>query len=434
MHDLDRPVVMATLGTHGDMRPLVALGRGLQERGRRVRVLTSANFEPFIRANGLEFFPLTGDHQVLLRDNPNVAERGNEMWAMARIFRDEITAWSRDWAEQGRVACEGAGMVIGTGSASILAATLGESFDIPVVFAQLQPLTVTRELPPISMPASRMPGWTSVLLQHLMRAMGWQLLRPAMNRVVRPQLGLPAYPWFGPPRGGIRVLYGYSPQLSPRPGDWPQNAQVCGYWPLPQPQWTPPEPLCRFLEDGPTPLYIGFGSMTAADAEGLTAMIKQAVTRTGHRALLASGWGGLAGEAGKDDAGRFFHLEHAPHDWLFPRVAAAMHHGGCGTTGAAVTAGIPSVILPFGYDQPFWAHCLAECGAAPRALSRKTLTADIVANALESATSMQMRMQAAELGERVRAEDGIAMALQWLERWQLLAPSARPVVRELAEA
>ncbi|MCC4621611.1 glycosyltransferase [Xanthomonas cassavae CFBP 4642] len=427
-----RPVLIATLGTHGDVRPIIALGRGLQERGYPVRVLTSANFEALIRANELDFFPLSGDHQKLLQGHPDVAEMRGGWRGIWGTLRAQLLEWARDWAEQGRAACADAGLILGVGSTSLLAHSLGQAYGLPVVFTQLQPLTASRHVPLMVMPTVRLPGLVSVALHHAVSFAGWQLMRPALNGIVRPALGLPAYPWSGPDRSAQRVVYGYSEHLCPRPPDWPDRAQVSGFWQLPQPQWQPPAALQAFLQAGPPPLYIGFGSMISSDAAQLTATVKAAVRLTGQRALLASGWGGLAAaQDASDDAQRFFQLEQAPHDWLFPRVSVAVHHGGAGTTGAALAAGIPSVVLPFGYDQPFWAHCLAHRGVAPPALARVGLQPETLADAIGQASAPSMRAAARALGQRIREEDGIGRAVEQLEAWGLLQPavSVAPAVR-----
>ncbi|AOD16293.1 glycosyltransferase [Xanthomonas fragariae] len=429
----NRPVVIAVLGTQGDVRPIVALGRGLQERGYPVRVLTSSNFEALIRANGLEFFPLSGDHWKLLQGNPEVANMHGSRRAVWNIWRTHLLMWARDWAAQGRAACADAGLIVGVGSVSFLAHSLGQAYGVPMVFAHLQPLTVSRHLPSMVAPNLRLPGLVSAALQHMARFACWYLIRPVLNELVRPALGLTAYPWNGPDRSAMRVLYGYSAHLCPRPPDWPKSVQICGFWQLPQPQWQPPAALQAFLKAGPPPLYIGFGSMTSSDSAQLTATVKAAVRLTGQRALLASGWGGLAaGEAAADDdAERFFHLEQAPHDWLFPRVAAAVHHGGAGTTGAALVAGVPSVVLPFGYDQPFWAHCLAQRGVAPPALERAGLQPETLADAMRQASAPAMRAAARALGQRIAEEDGVSRAVDQLEAWRLLEPAVAvtPVAR-----
>jgi UDP:flavonoid glycosyltransferase YjiC (YdhE family) len=436
-HRREGPVVIITLGTQGDIRPLLALARGLQAQGHAVRILTSANFAGMIAAHGVEFRPLSGDFQALLGGDRSIAERGLNMLAMLRVFRTQMSAWAQDWAEQGRDACADASLILGTGSGSLLAAALGEAYSIPVAFAQLQPLSASREMPPPVLAGKRLPGLLNLGSYQLLRLLAWEAMRPAINQSVRPPLGLRPYPWYGPyftrPEQ-MRVLYGYSEQLLPRPSDWPASVQVCGYWQLRDAHWQPPAALQAFLDAGEAPIYVGFGSMTSSDAAALTAVVTEAVRISGVRAVLASGWGGLASEGAADGDAKVLHIDHAPHDWLFPRMAAAVHHGGAGTTGAAATAGIPSVVVPFYGDQPFWAHCLAQRGVAPPGLKRSSLDAPTLAAALREALQPGMRETARELGERIRAEDGVATAIAQLQRWNLLPVRQRKVEPELAEA
>jgi UDP:flavonoid glycosyltransferase YjiC (YdhE family) len=159
--------------------------------------------------------------------------------------------------------------------------------------------------------------------------------------------------------------------------------------------------------------------MVSSNATSFTETILAAVKKSGQRAVLASGWGGLSGEEGAQSEQIFF-LRHAPHDWLFPRMSAAVHHGGAGTTAAAVRAGIPSVIVPFYGDQPFWARCLNRQGVAPPAVERKTMTAETLAAALGATQHPAMIQKAAALGSAVRAEDGIGEAVRCLREWNLL--------------
>ena len=148
--------------------------------------------------------------------------------------------------------------------------------------------------------------------------------------------------------------------------------------------------------------------MVGADPAGLAALVTAAVRRAGMRAILLSGWGGLADVAAGDD---IVMLDQAPHDWLFPRCAAVVHHGGAGTTGAAVRAGVPAVVVPFGMDQPFWASRVAALGTSPAPIPRPRLTATALATALRLTAAPHLRDRAAEIGNRVRAEDGIAAAV-----------------------
>jgi UDP:flavonoid glycosyltransferase YjiC (YdhE family) len=255
----------------------------------------------------------------------------------------------------------------------------------------------------------------------------WGVMRPAINDIVRPQLGLAGYPWYGPyfrDLHAARVINGFSAHVLPRPADWPDTCQVTGYWFLDQPHWTPPAELSRFLAAGPKPVYIGFGSMVSSNAAAFTKTVLDGVRKSGQRAVLATGWGALDGDDGAQDEQIFF-LRHAPHDGLFPLMSAAVHHGGAGTTAAAVRAGIPSVIVPFFGDQPFWAYCLHRKGVAPPALNRKNLTSGGIASALAAAQHPAMIRAAEALGRAVRAEDGIGEAVRRLRAWSLL-PAAVP--------
>ncbi|WP_223250238.1 glycosyltransferase [Marilutibacter maris] len=435
MTDL-KPIAIFTIGTQGDIRPCVALGRGLRNAGYPVRIVTSDNFAPLVAEAGLEFRPLTSNFQALLEADRSIADRGLDTRAMARVFRETFADWAEHWVDQGRTASEDAGLLIGVGNATLLAKSLAEARGLPFVGAQLQPLTPSRILAPMVLAGSRrqLPPTLNMGAYHLLRLLVWHVMRPAINDIVRPQLGLRRYPWYGPyfHAGGDdnRVVYGFSRHVLPRPADWPESAQVAGYWFHEQPDWQPSPALREFLEAGPKPFYIGFGSMVSSEASAFTATVLDGVRGSGQRAVLATGWGGLDHAEGRHDEHTFF-IRQAPHDWLFPRMSAAVHHGGAGTTAAAVRAGIPSVIVPFYGDQPFWARCLLRAGVAPPALDRRHLRADELAAALAATTPLQPA--AAALGARVRAEDGIGSAIAHLRRWGLLQPRVMAAAAERLE-
>jgi sterol 3beta-glucosyltransferase len=440
---MSKPIVIFTIGTHGDIRPCVALGQGLRRAGHRVRIATSANFVELVREAGLEFYPLTADFQAMLEADRTVADQALNLRAMARIFREHYATWAVNWVEEGLAASEGAGLLIGVSNSTLLAKALSEALGIPFAIARLQPLTPSRELPPMVLCGSRhkLPGVLSLGAHHLLFQMVWGVMRPAINDIVRPQLGLSPYPKLGPyffqsAMHREKVINGFSKHVLPRPADWPESSQVTGYWFFHQSQWRPPAALSEYLAAGPMPIYIGFGSMISSNPTSFTEMVLAAVKKSGQRAVLASGWGGLSGEEGPQSEQIYF-LRHAPHDWLFPRMSAAVHHGGAGTTAAAVRAGIPSVIVPFYGDQPFWARCLNRQGVAPPAVERKALTADRLASALAATQHPAMIQRAMALGSAVRAEDGIGEAVRYLREWDLLPANTedamlQPLARETA--
>jgi sterol 3beta-glucosyltransferase len=220
----------------------------------------------------------------------------------------------------------------------------------------------------------------------------------------------------------VLMLYAYSRHLLPVPPDYPPHVHVTGYWFLEQQQaWTPPADLAAFLAAGPPPVYVGFGSMSGAKAQDRTAIVVEALARAGQRGVLASGWGGMTRA---DLPANIFMLEEAPHDWLFPRVAAVVHHGGAGTTAAGLRAGKPTVIVPFIADQPFWGKIVHEQGAGPQPIAQKRLSAESLAAAIgEAVTDAEMQRRAAAIGEKIRAEDGAGNAVAIIER-QIGRPSA----------
>jgi sterol 3beta-glucosyltransferase len=255
------------------------------------------------------------------------------------------------------------------------------------------------------------------------------MLKSEFNRARREVLDLPPVPFYGPIASflGPRLcLDGYSALVAPRPRDWGASHYVAGYWFLDSDtNWQPPKALADFLSAGPAPICIGFGSMHDREAATVTELVKNALDRSEQRGILISGWGGLQTESASD---RVFSIESAPHSWLFPRSAAVVHHGGAGTTAAALRAGVPSLIVPFMADQPFWGRRVYALGVGPEPIPHRRLTVDNLANSIRQMVADQaMRQRAAELGNRIRAEDGINRAIDLLERAVAIGMKYRPL-------
>lgn len=231
--------------------------------------------------------------------------------------------------------------------------------------------------------------------------------------------GLNRAPFWGPYQSnrtlGLPVLYGFSPSVVPKPSDWDADVHVTGYWFLDSSEgWSPPDELEGFLMSGPPPVYIGFGSMGNRKPQETADLVVRALERCNQRAVLLSGWGGMQSEDLPDS---MFMIDSIPHTWLFPRMAAIVHHGGAGTTAAGLRAGVPSIVVPFFGDQPFWGQRVMELGVGPAPVPRKSLTVERLASAIEKAVSDQeMHLRAAQLGEKIRAEDGVARAVEIIQR------------------
>ncbi|WP_233583264.1 glycosyltransferase, partial [Corallococcus sp. CA053C] len=264
-------------------------------------------------------------------------------------------------------------------------------------------------------PRRPLPGFVNRSLHVAMRQLVWLGFRRMVNQARRNVLGLG--PWSLVHPGHVMlerrwpVVYGFSPAVVPPPPDWSDLIKVTGYWFLDEARtWVPPVGLLDFLNAGPAPVYVGFGSMGGFDAAETSRLVVQALN--GRRAVLAAGWGGLDRKALPENV---HFVDSAPHDWLFPRMAAVVHHGGAGTTAAALRAGVPMAVVPFLGDQPFWGWRMEQLGVAPRPIPRKQLTAQNLATAIAATDSPGMRARAEHLGATIRSEDGVGQAVRIIE-------------------
>lgn len=425
-------IALFSIGTQGDVRPFVALGLGLQSAGHEVCIASGETCRELVEQHGLTFAPLTADFLDIMARDPKALQKGLNPVSLLRTARRELTAMASDWAEQGMAAARGAQLLIGNGMVASLAAALGEVLSIPTVESHLQPITPCGDIPPMMLPPpkrQRMPA-INRFLYHSCRQLTWQMLGPAVAKVRR-DLGLDSLPWYGPfyhRRPDHRVLYGFSPILVPPSPQWPASVKVAGNWFLEEgTDYQPSTELADFLAAGPAPVYVGFGSMLGEGIAEFTGHIVSALRQSGQRGILATGWGGLAADIDSDDD--ILVIPGAPHDWLFPRVSMAVHHGGVGTTAAALRAGIPSVVVPFFGDQPFWGWRLNQLGVAPPTLARKKLDARQLAEAMTWCQRPDVVDRATLLGAELRCEDGIAKAIATLEQWGLLK-AERALVEE----
>lgn len=205
---------------------------------------------------------------------------------------------------------------------------------------------------------------------------------------------------------------GRSPSLISKPVDWGPSISISGNYNLKSPiSYTPPHDLVEFLEEGPHPIYIGFGSIVLDDPDKVTRILLEAIQKAGVRAVISKGWADLGRDVPKTPPEVLF-IENCPHDWIFRRVSCVIHHGGAGTTAAAVAAGKPSIIIPFFGDQSFWGKMVTLAGAGPRPVPFKNLSVDRLTEAIQIALTPKVLEMASELGVRVAKEDGVANGVQ----------------------
>jgi sterol 3beta-glucosyltransferase len=414
-------IAIIASGSQGDVQPYIALGKGLADAGHAVRIVTHDTYEKSVRSHGLDFYALKGNPQEVMETEEmrKLLEKGNFLAINAHTSK-LVQEAAQHWAKDGLVACQDAELLVAGVGGLFVALALAEKLKLPLLQAYVFPFTATREFPAALVPKSvaQFGGGANRLSHQLFRQIMWQGSRAADKLVRQNVLDLPASPFFGPYNNlrlqQLPVLYGFSPSVIPQPSDW-QNAKVTGYWFLDAANdWTPPRALTDFLQNGSPPVYIGFGSMGSRNPEETANLVLQALEKTKQRAVLLSGWSGMRRENMPDSV---FLVDSVPHSWLFPRVAAVVHHGGAGTTAAGLRAGVPSVVIPFFGDQPFWGERVASLGVGPKPIPRKQLTAARLAHAIQTTvTDQAMRQRAADLGKKIRAEDGIANAVAVIEQ------------------
>jgi sterol 3beta-glucosyltransferase len=409
-------------GSRGDVQPYVALGKGLKEAKHTVRVLAPRDYQELITAYGLEFFDMGGGVQTMAQSQiQDIIEQGNILKILA-VTGKGAQQLALQSAINGLVACQGSDLILAGFAGLSNGLALAEKLNVPFLQAHLMPFTPTSEFPSVltsQLPQTRLTRWANGLSHRFAQQMMWQMLRSADNKARTQVLKMTPAPFWGPfaslRRESQPIIYGYSPQVIAPPTDWPHYIHVTGYWFLEPPAgWEPPSDLVNFLQAGPPPLYVGFGSMLNRKPEETADLVLQALARTGQRAVLSSGWGGLKKEHLPETV---FMVGSIPHSWLFPKMAAVVHHGGAGTTGAGLRAGIPSIITPFFGDQPFWGQKVYTLGVGPQPIPRRRLTIHNLAEAIQCAvTDRTMQKKAADLGDRIRAENGIAQAVAVIEK------------------
>lgn len=396
-------LLAATYGTEGDTRPIAALCRALIDAGHEVRLLADGGTLGSAKALEVPHAALAGDMKQELAPVIAAGQGANAAAALANIANTHTMEWTRQVAEAARD-CDA---LVVSGLASFVGLSVAEHLRKPLIGAGMIPLSPTREFASAFLPPDKVPGMFNRVSHHLISGLLWRSFRKVTNQARQRVLGM------GPRRKlwvGHPMLYGISPSLLPRPADWPVNAQVCGQWLSPAQAWTPPPALQSFLDAGEAPIYAGFGSMVGFDREAvLRALIDAA---GGHRVLLYPGWAGLPDQPLPDS---FFVIGDTPHDWLFPRTSLVIHHGGSGTSHSACRAGVPSVVMPFAGDQPFWADRLRRAGVTDGAMPPKRLDSRALAASIEFARRGDTRQRAAELGQRMAAEDGTAVAVAKIE-------------------
>jgi sterol 3beta-glucosyltransferase len=404
-------ILIVGVGTWGDVAPYTGLGTRLRAAGHDVAIAAHAPFEAMVCERGLDFRPVP----MNIRDELGTAQR-QETRRSPFAMADLVRVYAQHWAEMAdatEAAAEGADLLL-TSPMGWLGIHVAEGKGIPSAGVYLQPLDTTAEFPPWLLTTRSLGAWGNRAAAQATRSVGMLPFQRAVTDL-RARFGLPPV---SPGRffrslevTGWPIFYGFSPSVLPAPADWPPFRRPVGYWwPERTPGWEPDPRLVEFIAAGPPPVFVGFGSMASRDSGRLGELVVTALRRAGLRGVLQQGWGGLAG-AGD----HVISIGETPHDWLFPQMAAVVHHAGAGTTGAGLRAGVPVVPAPVTGDQPFWAKRLVHLGVAPRALPFHRLEAGALADALRAATGEPaFAKRARGLAARIASEDGAQAVIEGL--------------------
>ena len=406
-------IVLIASGTRGDVQPMLALGGALRDRGHAVRLLAGANFADWVAAHGLDLYP-TFDMEALMGSALGIqwAEGANPR-AQLQTMKTVLEQMREQVIADMQAATADADLLVTGFVSEPFALAIAERYGMPLVTAALQPYRATASGPASLVPLvprgnSPLNRWMGRFAQRL----SWGVAADVANDL-RARLGLPAMTAAGFVRATAQVpaLYAFSPAVVPPVAD--ANAVTTGYWLLPEPE--PAPALRRFVAAGEPPVYLGFGSMPTSDPARSIGMMVEALRRVGRRGVIGRGWSG-AGAAELPDT--VFLADHAPHRWLFGHMAAVVHHGGAGTTAAGLFAGKPTLVVPHLGDQPYWGRRVHELGVGPKPLPRPKLTVDTLTARLDALLADPLPAHnAAVLGARIRAEDGVARAVEWLDRF-----------------
>jgi sterol 3beta-glucosyltransferase len=399
-------ITILAAGSRGDTQPYLALGVALKQSGHQVRIATFAIYEDLVRGAGMELFPLSGDiTQVINSEAGTEAMQADNPLKVLRSFKT-LKAFASGKQAEFYQACEGSDSVIFHPGPAI-GYFIARQKKIPAILATPFPMTPTREYPSlISYAGPRLGKAYNLLTHRAFEQIMWSAGKSPTRDFWKKQFGTAPDDLSCPYGKADAVVVSCSNHVFPRPADWPERVHQSGFWFLDEePGWSPPRELLDFLNNGEPPVYIGFGSLGGnKQAEATTRLVLDALKRAGMRGILATGWSGLSEKM--DMPSSVFRLQSAPHTWLFPRMAAVVHHGGAGTTAAGLRAGVPSVIITYGNDTLAWGRRVYELGVGPKPLPRKKLTVEQLAAALVETRTKSMITAAAELGKKIRTENG----------------------------
>ncbi len=420
-----RRIALLAYGTRGDIQPVLVVGDELRRRGHSVAMTVNVNSVEWAERSGLEIVPMPPDAEAFLKSS-----EGRHMLSDGRLvaFSRELskieTAANDEMTRACVKCCRGADLVVSTVMSVLRGTAIVERSGAAHGLLLTMPMAPTSEYAQIHGPFRRAPfGFVNRLSHRLMLDLWWKNFATAQARL-RDTLALP--PNSERPRVELGRSVGvYSEVLAPRPRDWRPDQVVTGFTVL-----TPelrarlgedrvPDDLEAFLAAGDPPIFFGFGSLPVLDPEKLLADVARVTADRGLRGLVGAGWTDYGDPRGLPS---HLHVTGAfNHDAVLPRCRAAVHHGGAGTTAAALRANLPTVVVSVFADQPFWGWRVEQTRTGATFPFQK-FDARTLGRALDRALRPEAAQRAREFGAQLRAENGAEAAADVIEGW---LPEAR---------
>ena len=400
-------VTCLTIGSRGDVQPYIALCKGLLEEGHRPKIATHREFESWVRTHGIDFAPVEGDPAELMRI---CVENGMFTYSFLREASVKFRGWIDELLSSAWTACQDSDILIESPSA-MAGIHIAEALGVPYFRAFTMPWTRTRAYPhAFAVPDHKMGGAYNYVTYVMFDNVFWKAIAGQVNRWRKKELGLRSTSLDKLQPNKVPFLYNFSPSVVVPPLDYSDWIRVTGYWFLDEAlDWTPSKELADFItkarSEGKKLVYIGFGSIVVSDPAALTKTVVESVLKADIRCILSKGWSDRLGaqDASKPEVPlppEILQIKSAPHDWLFKQIDAAAHHGGAGTTGASLRAGLPTIVKPFFGDQFFFGSRLEDLGVG---ICMKKMNVSLFSRALWEAThSERMIIKAKVLGEQIR--------------------------------
>jgi len=427
-------ILILVVGTRGDVAPFVAMGLKLKEAGHRVRIATHAMYRKTVTSANLLFYPLAGDPVKLSgfmvktqgKLIPNLLDR-NEIRDHAEDIPEKLqmleeicqSTWpacvSPDPEDESATPFVAEAII--SNPVTYGHSHCAEKLGVPLHMFFPQPWTPTKAFPHVFASMDQGRGWSkeNEWSYYAVDQFFWLGTEAFINEFRETTLGLPKL--MRGELGGHRLntlcvpfCYMFSPNLVPKPKDWPKHTDIVGNFFAAGKSTHTDEALQTFLDKDPdnVPIFVGFGSMVIEDPDALAQKISGAASATNTRIILQSSWSKMAA----DDNPLIYCLGNCPHDWLFPQCAAVVHHGGAGTVAAGLRASKPTLVCPFFGDQHFWGEVVSRSGCGPKPIPAQNITEENLSSAFRDLKSEKMKKKAQAMAKSFESEDGVGNGIK----------------------